>query len=65
MYAEKKVSFEGKQLTYNAEKSRRTIVPIYQDVDGQLYMPLNQRFVTINQVVAVLDAYMHRKICAG
>ena len=54
MYAEKKVSFEGKQLTYNAEKSRRTIVPIYQDVDGQLYMPLNQRFVTINEVVAVL-----------
>ena len=54
MYAEKKVNFEGKQLTYNAEKSRRTIVPIYQDVDGQLYMPLNQRFVTVNEVVAVL-----------
>lgn len=65
MYTEKKAHFEGKQLTYDAKKSSKTIVPIYHDVDGQLYMPVNERFVTVNEVVAALDEYLHRTICAG
>lgn len=63
--AKKQYRYEDKLLTYDFEKSQQTIIPIYHDVDGQLYTPLDERFVTINDVIAALEAYMCRGACAG
>lgn len=53
----KKAYYRDKVLTYDYEKSQGMIVPIYTDIDGQLYMPLSGRFVTVNEVVEALEAY--------
>jgi len=61
MVTRNEVKYNGKVLTYDKERSQGMIVPIYQDIDGQLYMPLNERFVTVCDVIAVLENY-HRNI---
>lgn len=53
----KKAYYKDRVLTYDYDKSQGMIVPIYTDVDGQLYMPLSGRFVTVNEVVEALEAY--------
>lgn len=63
--AKKQYRYGNKVLTYDPDKSRKTIIPIYHDVDGQLYTQLDERFVTINDVIAALEAYMCRGACAG
>lgn len=52
-----KTYYKDKVLTYDYEKSQGMIVPIYTDIDGQLYVPLSGRFVTVNEVVEALEAY--------
>ena len=47
----KKAYYKDRVLTYDYDKSQGMIVPIYTDVDGQLYMPLSGRFVTVNEVI--------------
>jgi len=58
--AVKKADYQGKSLTYDPQKSKRVSMPIYHDVDGKLYMPLNERFVTVEEVVSVLAAHQNQ-----
>lgn len=53
----KKAYYKDRVLTYDYDKSQGMIVPIYTDVDGQLYMPLSRRFVTVNEVIEALEAH--------
>lgn len=57
MITQNKVKYNGEELTYDVNSSREMMIPIYHDVDGQLYMPLNERFVTVCEVIAVLENY--------
>ena len=57
MFAQSQICYNGNVLTYDDHRSQGLIVPIYYDVDGQLYMPLSGRFVTVNEVVEALEAY--------
>ena len=61
MITQKKFNYNGKVLIYDKERSQGMIVPIYKDIDGQLYMPLNECFVTVCDVIAVLENY-HRNV---
>ena len=53
----KKAYYKDRVLTYDYDKSQGMIVPIYTDVDGQLYMPLSGRFVTVNEVIEALESH--------
>ena len=61
MVTRKEVNYNEKILTYDKVRSQGMIVPIYKDIDGQLYMPLNECFVTVCDVIAALENY-HRNI---
>ena len=65
MITQNKVKYNGKELTYDANSSRGMIIPIYHDVDGQLYMPLNERFVTVCEVIAALENYQRKTMLGG
>lgn len=58
--AVRKADYQGNRLTYDLQKSRKVSMPIYHDVDGKLYMPLNERFVTVEEVVSVLAAHQNQ-----
>lgn len=58
------VNYNGKILTYDKECSKDMIVPIYRSNDGQLYMPLNERFITLKEVIAALENSQRRKLDA-
>ena len=57
MTTQHKEMYNGKELTYDANSSRGMIIPIYHDVDGQLYMPLNERFVRIFRQSGIAAIY--------
>ena len=59
------VSYNNKVFTYDSEKSQGMILPIYHDVDGQLYMQLSGRFVTVNEVIEALEAQQSAYSVAG
>ncbi len=65
MTTQHKEMYNGKELTYDANSSRGMIIPIYHDVDGQLYMPLNERFVTVCEVIAALENYQRNTMPGG
>ena len=57
MKKQKQIQYRNKVLTYDRKKSGGMIVPIYSDMDGRLYMPLDNRFVTVNEVIEAIEAY--------
>lgn len=50
-----RINYNGKTLIYDSDKSEGMFVPIYRDMDGQVYMPLNQRFVSVEDVIEALE----------
>ncbi len=52
------VSYNGHELTYSEEKSQGMITPIYRDIDGQLYMPIEERFVSVTDVIDTIAAHL-------
>lgn len=61
MFAQSQICYNGNVLTYDDHRSQGLIVPIYYDVDGQLYMPINERFVTIGEVITAIENYQRNR----
>ena len=57
MFKHDSINYNGKELIYDTNRSQGMIIPIYHDIDGRLYMPLNKRFVTVCEVIEALENY--------